>query len=396
MQADAKSDNIAYVLPTLDTGGAELQTVNQLNYLHQSGHNVFLIICTKRAELRPELKIPDENILIIDDFYNKQFNYLSVSSIVFGWLILPKISSFLKKNHINKVLAVMEPATYFLRLLKLFRWLFLVPKFTLVCYYRDVNYDTSPLDTFAKRLFNTLHAKLAYLTDDKTILISHAVKENISKNFYLRNPKIIFNSLPYCEVLKTEGEEYLESEKIRNSEYLIVLPGRLDKKKGHLFFIRSFKDFLRDRGLGSEQIKVIIAGGGDLYEEITAEIDSLKLSEYFHLTGGIPNKLMLSLISLSNLVVIPSIHEGFGNVAIEALMQGTLVLASDSGGLKEIIDDGRNGYLFPSQNGYELKSKLNFLYSNRNNMLIAKSSIINDYKNRFTLDSQIKKILAHL
>ena len=55
------------------------------------------------------------------------------------------------------------------------------------------------------------------------------------------------------------------------------------------------------------------------------------------------------------IVVVPSIwQEGFGLSVIEGMASGKAVIASNVGGIVEIIDDGENGYLFPAGDGQAL------------------------------------------
>lgn len=393
MSSTKEENRILYVLPTLDTGGAELNTIHQINYLHQQDHKVYLVICTKYVALLNDLKIPSTDVLIINRSFNKQFNYLGKSTIFLGWLIIPIIAKFIRRNKINKVIAVMDTSSYILRLLKLSRFIFFTNRFDLINCYQDVNYDTSPLNSISKRIFNQFHRFLAFLSDNKSILISNAVKENIEYNFFLRNPIIIPNSLPFIKVNKDLAKAYLAGFSINSGSFNIIFPGRLDRKKGHKFFIGAFKEFIEENKLMENDLKLIIAGGGNIYDEIYEEIISLSLEKYIHMTNSISNQLMLSLISEADLVVIPSIHEGLGNVTIEALMVGTLVLASDAGGLKEIITNGKNGYSFPSLQKQALKEKLLFIYNNRHKKLIPSSQLILDYQKRFTVERQVDKLL---
>jgi glycosyltransferase involved in cell wall biosynthesis len=65
--------------------------------------------------------------------------------------------------------------------------------------------------------------------------------------------------------------------------------------------------------------------------------------------------------------VIPSRwSEPFGMVAIEAMIRGTAVIATDTGGLREIIDDGETGILIPVDNVSALTNALKYLVENNN------------------------------
>src|SRR5690606_4295429 len=109
---------------------------------------------------------------------------------------------------------------------------------------------------------------------------------------------------------------------------------------GHLIFIDAFKKFVKELKLECKDIKVLIAGDGPMKDDIINKINDLTLANFFYLNGYTENELLLSLYKCADLVVIPSTHEGFGNVAIEGLMQRSIMLVSQTGGLAEIIRNG--------------------------------------------------------
>ena len=63
------------------------------------------------------------------------------------------------------------------------------------------------------------------------------------------------------------------------------------------------------------------------------------------------------------MVIVNSKSEAFGRTTIEGMMNNCLVLASDTGGTKEIIDDGENGLLFKYNDFESFKKKIEFVIS---------------------------------
>ena len=135
-------------------------------------------------------------------------------------------------------------------------------------------------------------------------------------------------------------------------------------------------------------------GGGPLKNQLEQKLLKYDIQKNIKITGIIKNELLLSYLALSDLVVIPSVSEGFGNVAIEALSQGSTILSSNAGGLPEIINDKKNGFLFKSLNNNGLKQKFTNLHQNKINLNSA--DLKSDFLNRFTLKSQMEKLISVL
>ena len=236
---------------------------------------------------------------------------------------------------------------------------------------------------------------MAFLTDNKSIFISQAVKKDVVKNFYINNNNIIiYNGLPEQEVDGIDGLRFLNRYKIHTDTFVMVIPGVINATvKGHFFFVEVFKLFLSKKNISPEKVKVIIAGDGPDSDNLKGLISKHKLSNYFILSGFMKNKDLVSLFNVVDLVVVPSISEGLGNVIIEALMQQCLILASDTGGIPEIIEDGENGLLFRSNNVDSLVERLTYVYENKGVEIIDKEKMKHTFVSKFTLESQIANIV---
>ena len=90
-----------------------------------------------------------------------------------------------------------------------------------------------------------------------------------------------------------------------------------------------------------------LCGDGDLRKHLEARAEELGVLAMCHFAGQVPHKeLQYMMRQWADVVVVPSIfQEPFGRVALEALNAGCPVVCSDRGGLPEIVDDGRTGYV---------------------------------------------------
>jgi len=265
----------------------------------------------------------------------------------------------------------------------------------LTAYYRDVDYESTPLNTIPKKLFNYFNSILARCFDNTSIFISNAVHKNISDNFFVKKSLVVPNSLPQGYISSQQGIDYLQSNNIDfNNKFIILIPSRLHKNKGHELFITTFKKFVKN--IKPCDAYVILAGAGSEKEKIQSQIKELNLGKLFLMTGTLENQLLMSLYALAKLVVIPSLLEGFGNVAIEGLKQKSLMLTSNAGGLDEIIIDGYNGYKFKKNDPSSLYDKLKYIYTHRSVELIDKNNMGRDFIEKYTLEKQMKVILDYI
>jgi glycosyltransferase involved in cell wall biosynthesis len=387
-----------YVLPNLEIGGAELQTINQLNYFQENGINNFgLVILSNKIDEKCS------KALLLSSYKRFELGIdgmevISSKSLIKSFKASKELSAVIRKTNTNVVIAVLLTSQFIARLTKLYHFFTFKPTFKIVSYYRGIDYQLFLKKNGFLKLFNIVNRTIAFFTDNKSIFISKAVKEDNVNNFYInKNNIVIHNSLPEKISDDIIGEQILEKLKIDRKTFTIVVPGIVHAaSKGQFFFVESFKTFVTQKKLMPSDIEVIIAGDGSDFEGLKKLVEKNELEEYVTLYGYMQNKDLLSLFKAINLVVVPSISEGFGNVVIEALMQQALVLASDTGGIPEIITHEKNGLLFKSNNIDSLVEKLSYVYDNRAKEIIKKAEMIKSYKSNFTLESQIEKIINFL
>ena len=388
---DKKNKKVLFVLPSLLPGGAEHQTINQVNYLVEKGYkNIRLAILSNRLFLIDKIKLSRENILLFED--NDEVNISGgMMKVLPG--ISRRLARYAKKENITDIIAILPLAHLACRLAKLNYFFSFKKQPALNVYYRSVTYEISPMDSFFKKAFNKFNSLLARFFDNRSLFISKAVYEDIRGNFYVPASLVLPNSLPELDISGEEGKTFLASRGLwKEGRYLILVPGRLQLKKGHSFFISSFKLFVEQRSISPDQVKVIFAGEGPLREVVEAEIASSGMQDYIDVCGFVENKILLSLYKSVDLIIIPSLHEGFGNVAIEGLMQKSLLLVSDTGGLSEIIRDGENGFKFQTNDRASFLDKLSYIYVNRHTELIDREALHREFLSKYTLESQMKKI----
>jgi glycogen(starch) synthase len=127
---------------------------------------------------------------------------------------------------------------------------------------------------------------------------------------------------------------------------MLLFSGRLVYEKG-LHDVLSALPRLRRRHPG---IRLVVAGKGPLEPTLREQARRLRLGRSVRWAGFVADDELGALAAAADAVVVPSIYEPFGLVALEAAAAGTPLVAADVGGLRELVDPGRTGLRFPAEN----------------------------------------------
>jgi glycosyltransferase involved in cell wall biosynthesis len=122
----------------------------------------------------------------------------------------------------------------------------------------------------------------------------------------------------------------------------LLCAGRLIPIKGHLVLLRAFAAALRQ----VPELELRVAGSGPLHPALRSVVAELRLELHVRLLGQVTP--IQKAIEEVGVVVVPSLGEGFGMVALEAMERGRPVIASAVGGLVDIVCNGETGILVPA------------------------------------------------
>ncbi|MGA1840810.1 MAG: glycosyltransferase family 4 protein [bacterium] len=200
-----------------------------------------------------------------------------------------------------------------------------------------------------KRLWFVLKEKFfEYITRPlvkKYIAVSNARKEElIRKGINESKISVIQNGVDYdlfSNVQNKNKGDFRKEFSINDSDTIIALIGHLGIEKGHIFFLQSAKIILEN----NNAVRFVVVGDGYLKDELIGKTRDIGIEEHVIFTGfrnDIPN-----IIKSIDILVLPSINEGMPMVILEAMSASKPVVASNVGGIPEMIVDGETGYLVP-------------------------------------------------
>ncbi|MCK4234467.1 glycosyltransferase [candidate division WOR-3 bacterium] len=217
---------------------------------------------------------------------------------------------------------------------------------------------------------------------DRIIAISESVKDNLIQWERIDPNKIvvIHNGINI--------KKYQIMDKNRDgssSDSVIGCIGRLEPIKGHIFFMKAAARIFEK----IRNVRFILIGDGSLRQDLEKLAQDLNISKRVSFLGfrdDIPE-----LLSVIDVFVLPSLWEGFGIVLLEAMAMGKVVVASDVGGISEIVVDKKTGYLCPPMDPNTLADIVVGLLKDplkiRTMGLVGRERV----KKHFTLDKMVEK-----
>lgn len=142
---------------------------------------------------------------------------------------------------------------------------------------------------------------------------------------------------------------------------LVFAWGRVRYEKGFQVLARAVGS-LRQRVPGLE---CMIAGRGTYLPELQSQIDIARVGDLIELPGYLSDEQLRAAIHGAGCVVIPSLYEPFGVVALEALAGGAPLIVADTGGLAELVGGTGSALLFEPGNANELADRIETVLTDR-------------------------------
>jgi len=210
--------------------------------------------------------------------------------------------------------------------------------------YTEHNWYNLPGMDFHRTLFTGFFdsaQKKVYEKADRIIALSSEIKK-IIKSKVREKEKVEF--IPNFVNTKI----FAPKKKIPNR---ILFVGRLAKEKGINLLLNSLK--------GQKDYELLIAGEGPEKKALEQLASRNEIKAKF--LGFVPHNKLPSLFSSASIFVLSSYFEVMPVVVLEAMSSGCAVIASDAFGIRDQIDQEKNGFIFNKGNQEQLKQKINEL-----------------------------------
>jgi glycogen(starch) synthase len=186
-------------------------------------------------------------------------------------------------------------------------------------------------------LSRSIHATEGWLTAaaNRTVVCSESMRRDVQRLFDVPDADVVVIANGVDLARWPEGRPVAEREP------LVVFAGRLEYEKGVQVLLRAVPR-LRRRVPG---VRVVVAGTGTYEAELQALAKQLRLGRAVRFAGRLADDELVTLYASAAAVVVPSIYEPFGLVALEAAACGAPLVVAEVGGLAEFADGGRTAAL---------------------------------------------------
>lgn len=227
---------------------------------------------------------------------------------------------------------------------------------------------------------------------DHIIAVSNSVKKHMVENFNISPEKIevIYNGIPPLQEYGKEKIESLKSELKVKDAIVASCIGHFTNLKGQDFLIRAWADLISS----GNDVKLILLGFGETELELRKLVKDLKLENY--VTILVNSYLPEEIINISDFIILPSRREGLGIVLLEAFSLGKPAIGTNTSGIREVIEDSVNGYLFEYHNVMDLISKIQNLIKSKVALTAFGKNAFNTYQEKFTSEMYKDSLLKYL
>ena len=336
MTVDIKNYRILQVLPHLNSGGLVSGAIEISNALQKSGHISYVASNGGRRER--EIIREGGKVLLLP---------LASKNPITIFRNIYRLSKIIQKNKIDIIHARSRAPAW--------SAYFAAKKMNIP--FITTFHGTYSIKGKWKKKYNSVMTK-----GDKVIAISNFIKKHILNNYNINHQKVVtihrginLDTFNHLKVSDERLISFCKKFNIPEDNFVILLPGRITRWKGHKTLIEAVAM------LGREDIVCLfvgdIQGRNKYYNELNLFIDKLGLINNFRI---IENQIdMATVYKLADVVVSASTDpEAFGRVVAEAQAMGRPTVAVNHGGGPEIIINEITGWLFKPGDPIDLSDKI--------------------------------------
>lgn len=210
-------------------------------------------------------------------------------------------------------------------------------------------HGTGRTKNFGRRLMN----RIIFRWVSRILTVGQAVRKDVILNNPSINPEKVIsvgNSIDYDKFSQAVKSDVIRAEKFGIKKDVLVFgtAGRLAETKGYKFLIEAFAQVKKQ----IPNCLLLFAGDGELRDSLERQACELGCGDSVRFLGRIDN--MPEFYSAIDVFILSSVAEGLPRAIVEAMAASVPVIGADAGGIPEILDNGKYGFLVASKNSNAL------------------------------------------
>lgn len=359
---------ILYVITKSEIGGAQTHLMEVVRYMHYVGHNV-LVVTGTAGWLTNELATIGVDYVILPDLIREINPAKDIKTITSICHILEDKQPDIIHCHSSKAGIVGRIAGAIKNVPAVFTahgWAF-----------------TSGVSPAKRIMYAAIEHMMLGIT--KRVICVSEFDRKLAKRWFLHN---------YNRVITVHNG--IADKKFGNStvrEYSLPLKlvsvARFSHQKNNMKLIRAVEQINK---LYSGSLQLNMVGDGPLLSEAQAYVESYKLEDDVHFLGSRTD--VDDILNQNDIFCLISNYEGLPISIIEAMRAGIPIIASDVGGVNELVQDDVNGFLIPRGNISELIDKLKYILEHKELIKSMGEASRKIYEEEYTADRMNQKILS--
>lgn len=358
---------ILVTIPCLLTGGTEIQTLNLVRALIQGGHQVTTACYFEHTENMVKLYEDAGSKVVL--FSKEGVRLGGVKGILFLLKNLWKIKLSFKPDVVH--VQYMAPGAIPIILLKLMGQKSIVAT-------AHTNADVYGAKAMTLLKFLQSHVLRTFtcitLRAEKNFFGSCSLFDSSIRRIPAHAHYTIYNALP--------GYIQITDKKRENKDIVTIgVVSRLEHIKGMDLVVPAFAKVYDKH----KNVRLLVVGDGSLLKQMEEDANRLHLKNIIKFVGRQEQAALQSYYDKIDVLLMPSRSEGFGLTAIEGMARGCVLVASNTGGLPEVVKEGYVGLLHQPESVDDLANKICSLIENQK-LLEQMRTHLQDYVQQFTFE----------
>jgi glycosyltransferase involved in cell wall biosynthesis len=333
-----KKIKVVHIVPSLGPGGAERMVVHIARGLDRERFEVAVVSIWRRLGSDLERLLDESGV---------EVTYLGKGRGFDCWTYprLHRVLGLYRPDIVHTHLAVLRYA--------LPSWLWL--KHTSMWLHTVNNVAEREVETRARWI-----QRLAFMYGVLPVAVSKEVAVSLRRLYGIEQCKVIWNCVPtkLYACPRIPREEWRAREGFASDDVLFVCLARLDSQKNHALLLEAFAQ----GPACNAKAHLVLVGAGPLQPQLEQQGQQLGLASQVHFLGlraDIPD-----VLAAMDAFVLSSDYEGSPLALVEAMAAGLPVVSTIAGGVPELIQNGKEGFLVPVRDVKSLSDSMTFLAKN--------------------------------